>query len=42
MKYAIQIGSDAMIYISSFIMIGSGNQKLTGRIHRDTGRKEIA
>jgi hypothetical protein len=30
MKYAVEMGSDAMIYISSFIKIGSGIQKLIG------------
>jgi hypothetical protein len=34
MKYAIEMGSDTMIYIPSFIKIGSGIQKL---IHRRTG-----
>jgi hypothetical protein len=29
MKYAVKMGSGAMIYISSFIKIGSGIQKLT-------------
>jgi hypothetical protein len=33
-KYAIEMGSDAMIYIPSFIKIGSGIQKLLGRIRR--------
>jgi hypothetical protein len=28
MKYAIEIGSGAMMYIRSFIKIGSGIQKL--------------
>jgi hypothetical protein len=28
MKYAVEMGSCAMIYISSFIRIGSGIQKL--------------
>jgi hypothetical protein len=28
MKYAIEMGSDTMIYIPSFIKIGSDNQKL--------------
>jgi hypothetical protein len=28
MKYAAQMGSRAMIYIPSFIKIGSGNQQL--------------
>jgi hypothetical protein len=31
MKYAVQMGSGAMIYIPSFIKIGSGIQKLWGR-----------
>jgi hypothetical protein len=30
MKYADEVGSGAMIYIPSFIKIGSGNQKLIG------------
>jgi hypothetical protein len=30
MKYTIEMGSDAMIYLPSFIKIGSGNQKLNG------------
>jgi Uri superfamily endonuclease len=41
MKYAVEMGSGAMIYIQSFIMIGSGIQKLTGRIHRHTDKMEI-
>jgi hypothetical protein len=28
MKYAVQVGLDAMIYIPSFIKFGSGIQKL--------------
>jgi hypothetical protein len=35
MKYAVEMGSGAMIYIPSFIKIGSGFQKLTRGIHRD-------
>jgi hypothetical protein len=31
MKYAVEIGSGAMIYIPSFIKSGSGIQKLIGR-----------
>jgi hypothetical protein len=38
MKYAVEMGSGAMIYIQSFIMCGSGFQKLLGggwvHIHR--------
>jgi hypothetical protein len=30
MKYAVEMGSDAMIYIPSSIKIGSGIQKLIG------------
>jgi hypothetical protein len=33
MKYAVEMGSDAMIYIPSFIKIGLGIQKLIGGIH---------
>jgi hypothetical protein len=29
MRYAVKISSDVMIYIPSFIKIGSGMQKLT-------------
>jgi hypothetical protein len=31
MKYAIEVGSGAVIYIPSFIQIGSGIQKLIGK-----------
>jgi hypothetical protein len=33
MKYAVETGSGNMIYIPSFMKIGSGIQKLIGRIH---------
>jgi hypothetical protein len=39
MKYAVEMGSGAMIYIPSFIKIGSAIQKLIGEElhrHRDT------
>jgi hypothetical protein len=39
MKYAVEMGSGAMICMPSFIMIGSGIQKLIGGIHRHTGSK---
>jgi hypothetical protein len=39
MKYAIEISSDAMIYIPSFIKIGSGIIELIGGIHKHTGTK---
>jgi hypothetical protein len=38
MKYAVETGSGAMIYILGFIEIGSGIQKLIGGIHRHTDR----
>jgi hypothetical protein len=41
-KYAVEMGSGAMIYIPSFINIGSGIQKLIGGIHRHTDSMEIA
>jgi hypothetical protein len=34
MKYAVEMGSGAMIYIPSFIKIGSGIQKMIRGIHR--------
>jgi hypothetical protein len=37
MKYAVEIGSGAMIYIPSFIKIGSGLQKLIGGRNTQTG-----
>jgi hypothetical protein len=40
MKYAVEMGSGAMIYIPSFIKIGSGIQKLIGgnrMTHRQQG-----
>jgi hypothetical protein len=38
MKYAVEMGSGAMIYIPGFINIGSGIQKLlVVRIHRQHG-----
>jgi hypothetical protein len=33
MKYAVKMGSGAIIYTPSFIKIGSGIQKLTRGIH---------
>jgi hypothetical protein len=38
MRYAVEMGSGAMIYIPSFIKIGSGIQKLIGS-YTDTDRK---
>jgi hypothetical protein len=37
MKYAVQMGSGVMIYIPSFIKIGSGIQKLMERGDTQTG-----
>jgi hypothetical protein len=42
MKYAAEMGSGAMIYIPSFVKIGSGIQKLMGGIHRHTDSKMIS
>jgi hypothetical protein len=43
MKYAVEIGSGAMICISSFIKICSGIQKFGGRgWNRHTGNMKIA
>jgi hypothetical protein len=42
MKYAVEMGSDAMIYIPSFIKIGSGFQKLKRGIHRHTDNMLIS
>jgi hypothetical protein len=36
MKYAAEMGSGAVIYMPSFIKIGSGIQKLIEGIHRRT------
>jgi hypothetical protein len=37
MKYAVEMGSGAIIYVPSFIKIGSGIQKLIWGIHRQHG-----
>jgi hypothetical protein len=34
MKYAVEVGSCAVIYVPSFINIGSGIQKLIEGTHR--------
>jgi hypothetical protein len=39
MKCAVEMGSGAMIYVQSFIKIGSGIQKLIGGIHIQTHRQ---
>jgi hypothetical protein len=38
MKYVVEMGSGAMIYIPSFLKIGSATQKLIRGIHRHTNR----
>jgi hypothetical protein len=40
-EVSVEMGSVAMTYISSFIKIGSGIQKLIGGIHRHTDSKVI-
>jgi hypothetical protein len=40
MKYAVEMDTGALIYVPSFIKIGSGIQK--GGIHRYTDNMEIA
>jgi hypothetical protein len=42
MKYTVEMGSVAMIYIQSFIKTGSGIQKLIRRIRRHTDTVVIA
>jgi hypothetical protein len=42
MKYAVEMGSDALMYIPSFIKICSGIQTLIGGIHRHSDSMEIA
>jgi hypothetical protein len=42
MKYEVEMGSGAIIYIPSFIQIGSGIQRLIDGIHRHTDSTEIA
>jgi hypothetical protein len=36
MRYAVEMASGAVIYIPSFVKIGSGIQKLIGKIQRHT------
>jgi hypothetical protein len=42
MEYAVEMGSGAVIYIPTFIKIGSGIQNLIGGIHRHTDSMAIA
>jgi hypothetical protein len=41
-EYAVEMGSGAMIYIPSFINIGSVIRKLIGGIYRHTDSKVIS
>jgi hypothetical protein len=41
MKYDVEMGSIAMIYVPNFIQIGSGIQKVIGGIHRYTASMVI-
>jgi hypothetical protein len=36
LKYVVEMGSDAVIYIQSFITTGAGIQTLIGGIHKHT------
>jgi hypothetical protein len=42
MKYAVEMGSGAVIYIPSFIKIGSVIERLIGGIHRHTDSMAIS
>jgi hypothetical protein len=42
MKYAVEMGSDAMIYVPHFVKTGSGIQNLIERIHKHTDSVVIA
>jgi hypothetical protein len=42
MNYSIEMGSGTMLYISSFIKIGSGIQDLIGGIHSHTDSMVIS
>jgi hypothetical protein len=42
MIYAVEMASSGIIYLPSFMKIGSGIQKLIGGIHRHTDSKLIS
>jgi hypothetical protein len=42
MKYAVEMGSGAMIYTPNYIDIGSGIQNLIGGIHRQKDSMTIS
>jgi hypothetical protein len=41
MNYAVEMGSDAMIYIPSFIKTSSGIQKLMEGVHTQTNGSDL-
>jgi hypothetical protein len=41
MKYAVEMGPGAMIYVPNFIKIGPAIQKLIGGVHRHTDSDRI-
>jgi hypothetical protein len=41
-KYAVEMDSGAMIYIRSFVKIGSGIQKFIRGIHRPAGNMIVS
>jgi hypothetical protein len=41
MRYTVEMGSVAMIYITSFLKIGSGIQKLIKGIHEYTDAQDV-
>jgi hypothetical protein len=42
MKYDVEMGSGAMIYLPSFIKIGSAFQKSTAGMYRHTDSLDVA
>jgi hypothetical protein len=42
MKYAVEMGSGAVIYVSIFMKTGSGIQEFIREIHRHIGSKVIS
>jgi hypothetical protein len=40
MKYVVKMGLGVMIYVPSFVKIGSGIQKLIGGLHRHTDHRQ--
>jgi hypothetical protein len=42
MKYAVEIGSGAVVWIPNFITLTSGIEKLMGGLHRHADSKVIS